>query len=63
MRVQLVRRLVRLMLMLHCCVRAALLACRVHCRAVFYPLLVVVVIAALLLSSTHVVSAVCSNRM
>ena len=53
--------LVLLVLMLRCCVRAALLACRAHCRAVFYLLLVVVVIAVLLLSSTHVVSAVCST--
>ena len=53
--------LVLLMLMLRCCVRAALLACRAHCRAVFYLLLVVVVIAVVLLCGIYVVSAVCSN--
>ena len=45
MRVHLVRRLVVLLLMLHCCIPAALLACRAQCRAVLYLLLVIFVIA------------------
>ena len=49
------------MLMLHCRVHAALLACRAHCRAEFYLPIVLVVMAALLLSSAHVISVVRST--